>query len=724
MNETQVQLLAVTTAGHPSSADPAPVAVARPAFLTTRLGLLVVIPGLVIAAAGGAVVLGQTILGSALAEHADREFQLRAADIQDRTGRILNQAGATVEGLHDWLIASPSTAMSAPDPRHLIAITQSQPAISQAYIAGSDGSLRGILRSEDGGWRVLAVVPLGDGAMERTVSTIARDGTLTAISREPKVAYDARTRPWYRAAIGTTGRVWTDPYLFARSNTPGITCAQALEADDPAHPVRAVVAVDLDLASLGNAIDSPGDPAQHTVFTADRLLVAAPRRWLADLAPGVMGKAEALRAPEALAFFAALPARELKRIASFPFAVAGEGHRGQVLPVQAPGGPTWYVGQLVSNRQVMGAVDAVRQQALLLAAAAVGLGVAIAVFLARQIAVVRAEAKAQRTRAVAAEAKVRELGSYRLVSKLGEGGMGQVWLAEHRLLARPAAVKVILPGSLLSAADLPQIRARFELEARITASLRCRNTVELYDYGVSPGGEFYYVMELLDGFDLRKLVERHGPVHPGRARHLLLQVLASLAEAHDRGLVHRDIKPENIHTCRRADELDVVKVLDFGLVRVRRTDGSRVQLTQDGFVQGTPATMSPEQIQDLDLDGRSDLYSLGCVACWLLTGQEVFPVGSGATMSLLHQHLSEGPVSVGNRGRSLPADLVAAIDRCLAKKPAERWSDARALATALQVVTLSDDERWTPAQARAWWDLHKPAAPSSAIIAAVEPAHA
>ncbi len=158
--------------------------------------------------------------------------------------------------------------------------------------------------------------------------------------------------------------------------------------------------------------------------------------------------------------------------------------------------------------------------------------------------------------------------------------MGQVWLAEHRLLARPAAVKLILPEALASAEERAEAIKRFEQEARITASLRSRNTIALFDYGITPDGTFYYVMELLDGMDLRKLVERHGPLPVGRVVHLLTQALSSLAEAHRRGMVHRDIKPDNLYLCRLADEVDVVKVLDFGLVRVKRNDGGNVQLTQ------------------------------------------------------------------------------------------------------------------------------------------------
>jgi len=227
--------------------------------------------------------------------------------------------------------------------------------------------------------------------------------------------------------------------------------------------------------------------------------------------------------------------------------------------------------------------------------------------------------------------RARELGSYRLAERIGEGGMGEVWRAEHTLLARPSAIKLIRPealgGSGTSTAD--KAVARFRREAQVTASLRSPHTVELYDFGTARDGTFYYVMELLEGLDLGSLVERHGPLPAERVVHILQQACDSLAEAHDRGLIHRDVKPANIHLCRLGRQFDYVKVLDFGIVKLSKRDqGTR--LTMEGVITGTPSFMAPEVILgDGDIDHRADLYALGCVAYWLLVGVPVFEDTAG-----------------------------------------------------------------------------------------------
>ena len=204
--------------------------------------------------------------------------------------------------------------------------------------------------------------------------------------------------------------------------------------------------------------------------------------------------------------------------------------------------------------------------------------------------------------------------------------MGEVWRAEHQLLARPAAIKLIRTDNGASQ-PTDEARARFEQEAQVTASLRSPHTIHLYDFGVTDDGAFYYVMELLEGFDLQALVERFGPVPVNRAVYLLDQICHSLAEAHHRGVVHRDIKPSNIFVCRYGRDCDFVKVLDFGLVKPMGSHQGATQqaLTAEAVTRGTPAFMSPEQaLADPSLDARSDLYALGCVAFWLVTGKPVF----------------------------------------------------------------------------------------------------
>jgi serine/threonine-protein kinase len=272
--------------------------------------------------------------------------------------------------------------------------------------------------------------------------------------------------------------------------------------------------------------------------------------------------------------------------------------------------------------------------------------------------------------------EARELGSYRLVEQLSRGGMGEVWRADHRMLARPAAVKLIRPDMLMGVGeDRETLVRRFEREAQATALLRSPHTIELYDFGVTPEGSLYYVMELLDGLDMQALVERYGPLQPGRAVYLLAQVCDSLFEAHENGLVHRDIKPANVYVCQYGMEVDFVKVLDFGLVGRRPGIAADTRLTMGDSAGGTPAFMAPEQILGQTVDDRTDIYAMGCLAFWLLTGSCVF---TGATpLDAVVKHAREVPEPPSARSEvPIPAVLDELVLACLEKEP-ERRPDAR-----------------------------------------------
>jgi serine/threonine-protein kinase len=309
----------------------------------------------------------------------------------------------------------------------------------------------------------------------------------------------------------------------------------------------------------------------------------------------------------------------------------------------------------------------------------------------------------------AAVRQARELGSYRLIERLGAGGMGEVWRADHRLLARPAAIKLVRPEKL-GGLDLDGRRImmkRFEREAQATAAMQCPHTVQIFDFGVSSEGAFYYVMELLDGLDADTIVKRFGPMPAERVVHVLRQVCASLAEAHERGLVHRDVKPANIYLCRYGREADFVKVLDFGLVKSHADRGvAEPGLTDANAISGTPAYLAPEQIiGDHPIDGRTDLYALGCVAYWLLTGRLVF---EGRTvLDTIVQHVEARPIPPSRlTAAPIPAELERSVLACLAKDPAKRPATADALADALTAVQIADP--WTPQRAREWWDTNLP----------------
>lgn len=302
----------------------------------------------------------------------------------------------------------------------------------------------------------------------------------------------------------------------------------------------------------------------------------------------------------------------------------------------------------------------------------------------------------------------RELGSYRLGELLGRGGMGEVYRAEHRMLQRPAAVKLVRP-ELLGASNTPRrdtLARRFEREAKVTARLCSPHTVHVYDYGITDDGTFYYVMELLEGLDLDTLVREHGPVPVERAVHILRQVCDSLAEAHEQGLTHRDVKPSNVCLCRYARRVDFVKVLDFGLARASQERPGEAGLTLDTAVAGTPAFMAPEQILGThDIGPHTDLYAVGCLAYWLLSGTFVFE--GGTPMEILTKHAKDEP-QPPSRVSELP--LPAAVDdlvlACLAKDPAARPRSADDLAERLASVDLPTP--WSSERARAWWDTHRP----------------
>ncbi len=294
--------------------------------------------------------------------------------------------------------------------------------------------------------------------------------------------------------------------------------------------------------------------------------------------------------------------------------------------------------------------------------------------------------------------RAKQLGQYRLKRELGEGGMGQVYLAEHQLLKRPCAIKVIHPGQ---GAD-PAALARFEREVRSTARLSHWNTVEIFDYGHTDEGTFYYVMEYMRGLNLSELVKRYGVLPPSRTIHFLSQTCWALQEAHNLGLIHRDLKPANIFAAKRGGVFDVTKLFDFGLV-VQRDEGENFYNILDSNAvtkfAGSPLYMSPEQAAGLKLDGRTDVYSLGGVGYYLLTGRPPFEGKSSWRVMLAHARDTLTPPSHWNS--SIPRDLEAVLMRCLAKKPEDRFGSPREMAEAL--VKCNDSRHWNYELAADWW---------------------
>jgi tRNA A-37 threonylcarbamoyl transferase component Bud32 len=324
------------------------------------------------------------------------------------------------------------------------------------------------------------------------------------------------------------------------------------------------------------------------------------------------------------------------------------------------------------------------------------LAVALAVYGAHQAGLLRAQAFA-----------AKRFGQYRLTHQLGGGGMGEVYLAEHTLLRRPSVVKVIRPDRDRD----PALLERFAREVQTLATLTHWNTVEVFDYGHTADGTFYYVMEFLPGYDLDKLVIAHGPLPPARAVHLLRQVCAALREAHAAGLIHRDIKPSNVMACVRGGVPDVAKLLDFGLVQTAVSGEADAKLTRQNAVLGSPAFMAAEQAAGRSCDARSDVYSLGATAFFLLVGRAPF---AGTATEVLAAHINLAPPCPRAANPDVPADLAALVTRCMAKNPADRFARVEDLEAALAACACTAE--WDVARAETWWAANPVKSPNPVAV--------
>jgi len=293
--------------------------------------------------------------------------------------------------------------------------------------------------------------------------------------------------------------------------------------------------------------------------------------------------------------------------------------------------------------------------------------------------------------------EARQIGSYILRKRLGAGGMGEVYLAEHRMLKRPCAVKLIRREREQD----PEAIARFESEVKSAASLTHPNTIEIYDYGHTDDGMFYYAMEYLPGLSLQELVDRYGRLPAARVIYLLRQVASALREAHEYGLVHRDIKPGNIFAAQRGGVYDIAKLLDFGLVKTSLQTDTSPDLTMEGALVGSPLYASPESVTgDYPIDGRSDIYALGAVAYYLLTAQPVF--AEVKPIKALFAHVHQEVIPPSKYLDKIPLDIEAVVMKCLEKSPEDRYQSAEELEAALAACHHAD--LWTANAARNWWE--------------------
>lgn len=305
--------------------------------------------------------------------------------------------------------------------------------------------------------------------------------------------------------------------------------------------------------------------------------------------------------------------------------------------------------------------------------------------------------------------KAKRMGKYIIKGEIGSGGMGTVYEASHSFLRRPTAIKVMMPAEH----DPQTAVARFEQEVKLASSLTHPNTITIFDYGHCAGLTFYYAMELLEGMDLEKFVKKFGPLGANRAIYVLDQVCGALAEAHNRGIIHRDIKPSNIFLTERGGIYDFVKVLDFGLAKDIRGNGD-AGITKSGALLGTPRYIAPESVHSKGkVDGRTDIYMLGSVAYWLLTGQPPFAGSSSVDLIVDHvKNIPKRPSEVSEI--PIPKALDDIVMKCLEKDPDARFQTPRDLADAMEQVVL--EEKWDRKQAEAWWAMHLPKAETVPIL--------
>lgn len=506
--------------------------------------------------------------------------------------------------------------------------------------------------------------------------------------------YRSEDRPWFKGAreVDPNEVHWTSPYIFYTSKQPGITASSRWVNSDTGEELIAALDVTLtDISRFTKAL-RPTPNGQVVVFTEDKRVLGLP----------ASGRFEDERA-----FQGAL----LSRLSDLNHPVLDDaisvweerGRTGDVFPFRS-GGATWWTGfsahayargdenhllmsVLIPESDYLAEIAKARNLTL---SGIFGVGLLFAVGL-----VLTSVRRIRRQLKQAVSRIESRLGQYRLQYKIGDGGNGAVYRARHALLRRPTAIKIMRPEFARS----ESAKTRFEHEVQITADLAHPNTVAIYDFGQTPEGTLYYAMEYLTGFTLDDLVRITGPLAPERVIQVLEQVCGSLAEAHGKGLIHRDLKPANIMLCERGGLYDVVKVLDFGLVKEVGED--HPEITQVNVLVGTPQYMAPEIISAPgQASPRSDLYALGAVAYFLLTGHNVFD-GAG-TVEICAMHLHDTPVPPSQRAAvPVPMDLEEIVLQCLEKKPDKRPNSAEALSARLR--ECSGYGRWSAHRAREWW---------------------
>ena len=703
VEEERVQPRGVTKAEPPSGARTGSLA-RLGHVLGSPLALAASVVGLVALLGAVSTVSSHRALRRAGEARAESMLEERSHRLGAVIDVALEAADPVLDRLREAVLAAPEAPPDGPELLALLGrmndLATSRRGLTWISASFPDGTFAGVYRdaSEKLAAQVSSIGPSGGVEIQYRFDAA---GLPREVSRTP-TAYDPRTRGFYREAVARGRRLWTDPYPFLPNLRTGVSRVEPVYRDDsgPSSPT-AVLTVDFDASALARLLGRP-------MFRGHRLFVVmGDGSVLGSMGstPPPMDRRSRVRAlhledfhdAQAMAAFRATATPGRERHSTLE--LGGEGFRvGRVTLTRLDEAPM-YLLSLVPTAPLYAHArrDAVRGTAVTIAASVVALLLSLA--LSQSIARLRRSRERAEREAAEARNEVEELGSYRLLELLGRGGMGEVYRARHKLLARDAALKLIAADGF-DVDDEAQHAAFFE-EARLLARMRSPHTVAVYDFGVADDGRYFLAMELLDGLDLDALVRRYGRQPPARVASILAQMCESLAEAHAAGLVHRDVKPANVFLSRLGDTLDVVKVLDFGLTRAIHKRPS-----DEDTVEGTPAFMSPEQAVGDAVGPAADLYALGCVGYFLLVGRP--PYETTTAEAAMKAHVSE-PVP------ELPADLRATVPpalaqllvRCMAKRPDRRPTSAKVLGEALRRVEAECVETFLPETRERWWSMHE-----------------
>ena len=684
--------------------------------------LLILVPVLVISAGIVVLLLGRSATIEASDGLARKQLAAQAGDVQRDVALALDQAGPMLERLR--AMADPRLPIEAVAPR-LVELMVGRPGVANVSIGFPSGLMRGtfVPPAAPGEIHVQESVIVGGSTVRTNYQVVGSELRRTS---SQTTDYDVRTRPHYTLAASTKVRSWTPPHVYFTSKATGVSAVEPIYGGE--SELAAVITVDFDVATLSRFIDhSPLPGARTAVISRDGAILAFPSAAVPPAASGRLVRAEDYRDPALVALIAQLAGRAPTHLEFLEVSASDGAYLASITPVggrragvEAP--LDWYLAALVPEATLLAPTKRMQTKSLIASGAALMLALGIALMLAWNVMRMRRDVSEAKAREQSANERIRELGAYRLISKLGAGGMGEVWRAQHRLLAREAAVKIVREDTIADEDGRTKARARFKREAQTLAQMKSRHTIALYDYGVSDDGEnLYYVMELLDGVDLDKLVREMGALPAARVIAILIGACQSLGEAHEAGLLHRDIKPANLFLSRAADEVDVVKVLDFGIVHSidapEDTAGAarstpETKLTREGALVGTPGFIAPEQMRGERLDPRSDLYALGCIAWWLFARGEVFPRPDGKAALRNHLYLPVPSLRMHVHGW-LPAELEMLVTSLLAKHPEDRPASARELADRLRAIEIPDEHAWSEQRAQEWWASYRPATSDS-----------